>query len=62
MQPGDFIEANRRMWNETADIHAQGYVARAEEHLPGNQRSAPPRGRPARDVVDTRPTATTMWS
>ena len=23
MQPNDFIEANRKMWNETADIHAQ---------------------------------------
>jgi ubiquinone/menaquinone biosynthesis C-methylase UbiE len=27
MQARDYIEANRRMWNEAADIHAQGYVA-----------------------------------
>ena len=25
MQPGDYIEANRRMWNETAAVHAKLY-------------------------------------
>ena len=33
MQPGDYIEANRRMWNETADVHAQGYVAKLFERV-----------------------------
>jgi len=28
MQPADYIEANRKMWNETADIHVQGYAAK----------------------------------
>ena len=27
MQRDDYIEANRKMWDETADIHAAGYVA-----------------------------------
>jgi ubiquinone/menaquinone biosynthesis C-methylase UbiE len=33
MQPGDYIEANRIMWNETADIHAQGYGAELLDHV-----------------------------
>lgn len=33
MQKDDYIEANRKMWNETADIHAQGYVAELLEQV-----------------------------
>jgi SAM-dependent methyltransferase len=33
MQPEDYVEANRRMWNETADIHAQDYVIKLFEHI-----------------------------
>ncbi len=33
MQADDFIEANRIMWNETADIHAQGYVSSLQERV-----------------------------
>jgi SAM-dependent methyltransferase len=33
MQPSDYIEANRRMWNETADVHARGYVAKLFESV-----------------------------
>jgi ubiquinone/menaquinone biosynthesis C-methylase UbiE len=33
MQPTDYIEANRSMWNETADVHAQGYVTKLLERL-----------------------------
>jgi ubiquinone/menaquinone biosynthesis C-methylase UbiE len=33
MQPEDYIEANRKMWNETAEIHAQGYVTELRERV-----------------------------
>ncbi len=33
MQRDDYVEANRRMWNETAGIHAQGYVRGLQERL-----------------------------
>jgi SAM-dependent methyltransferase len=33
MQPDDYIEANRKMWNETADVHAQGYVVQLLEQV-----------------------------
>jgi ubiquinone/menaquinone biosynthesis C-methylase UbiE len=33
MHPSDYIEANRKMWNETADIHAQGYVTELLERV-----------------------------
>ena len=33
MQNDDYVEANRRMWNETADIHAKGYVTGLVEHI-----------------------------
>src|SRR5262249_44569865 len=33
MQSSDFIEANRRMWNAMAAIHAQGYVSRLLERV-----------------------------
>ena len=33
MQPNDYIEANRSMWNETADVHAQGYVTQLLERI-----------------------------
>ena len=33
MQPNDYIEANRSMWNETADVHAQGYVSQLLERI-----------------------------
>lgn len=33
MESADFIEANRKMWNETADIHAQGYVLKLRERV-----------------------------
>ncbi len=33
MQPNDYTEANRAMWNETADIHAQAYVAELFERV-----------------------------
>jgi SAM-dependent methyltransferase len=33
MQPDDYIQANREMWNETADVHARGYVAELQERI-----------------------------
>jgi len=33
MQPNGYIEANRSMWNETADVHAQGYVTQLLERI-----------------------------
>ena len=33
MERDDYIEANRNMWNETADIHARGYVAGLVERI-----------------------------
>lgn len=33
MQTNDFIQANRKMWNETAAIHAQGYVSTLWERI-----------------------------
>jgi ubiquinone/menaquinone biosynthesis C-methylase UbiE len=33
MQRDDYIEANRNMWNETADVHARGYVTQLSERL-----------------------------
>lgn len=33
MQPNDYIEANRKMWNETADVHAQDYVVQLLEQV-----------------------------
>jgi ubiquinone/menaquinone biosynthesis C-methylase UbiE len=33
MQPDDYIEANRRMWNETAQVHARGYVTGLREQV-----------------------------
>ena len=33
MQSNDYTEANRAMWNETADIHAQAYVAELFERV-----------------------------
>ena len=33
MQPNDFIEANRNMWNETADIHAQVHGSKLLERV-----------------------------
>ena len=33
MHSNDYIEANRTMWNETADVHAQGYVKRLLEQI-----------------------------
>ena len=33
MQPSDFIEANRKMWNETADIHAQVHGSKLLERV-----------------------------
>ena len=33
MQRDDYIEANRKMWNERADIHAKGPVARLAERI-----------------------------
>jgi ubiquinone/menaquinone biosynthesis C-methylase UbiE len=33
MQRDDYIEANRKMWNETADIHASGYVKGLAERI-----------------------------
>jgi ubiquinone/menaquinone biosynthesis C-methylase UbiE len=33
MQPDDYIEANRRMWNETAEVHARGYVTGLREQV-----------------------------
>lgn len=33
MQPVDFIEANRKMWNETASIHATSFGAQLSERV-----------------------------
>jgi ubiquinone/menaquinone biosynthesis C-methylase UbiE len=33
MQRDDYIEANRKMWNETADLHARGYVTGLAERI-----------------------------
>jgi SAM-dependent methyltransferase len=33
VQRDDYIEANRSMWNETADIHAKGYVVELTERV-----------------------------
>jgi SAM-dependent methyltransferase len=33
MQPGDYVEANRRMWNGLADIHAQDYGIKLIERV-----------------------------
>jgi ubiquinone/menaquinone biosynthesis C-methylase UbiE len=33
MQPGDYIEANRRMWNETAHVHAKLYASGLFDHV-----------------------------
>ncbi len=33
MQRDDYIEANRKMWNETADVHAKGYVGGLRERI-----------------------------
>jgi ubiquinone/menaquinone biosynthesis C-methylase UbiE len=33
MQSSDYIEANRRMWNETADIHAQSHGAALQQRV-----------------------------
>lgn len=33
MQPNDFTEANRNMWNETADIHAQVHGSKLLERV-----------------------------
>ena len=33
MQPDDYIEANRRMWNETAEVHDRGYVNGLREQV-----------------------------
>ncbi len=33
MQPGDYIEANRKMWNETAGVHAQFNLSRLQERV-----------------------------
>lgn len=33
MEPNDYIEANRIMWNETADVHALGYVTELQKAI-----------------------------
>lgn len=33
MKQRDYTETNRRMWNETADVHAKVYVDRLFEHI-----------------------------